>query len=166
VSFGRARTDADALFPAVDGEAGRPRDANILRRDLDAANLPREFTAPDGTRLPYTFHATRRTFSRLLGDNGVPSEVVGMLDGHAAKSVTERHYMGRSLETMARAVATLTLTLPERPGVLPRAPACPSESSRESSQREELPEATPTKPKQFKTFPQEHPIELPQLRHL
>ncbi len=28
-----------------------------------------------------------------------------MLDGHAPKSVTERHHMGRSLETMARAVA-------------------------------------------------------------
>ncbi len=164
--FGRARTDEDAVFPAIDGEAGRPRDANILRRDLEAAKLPREFVAPDGERFPFTFHATRRTFSRLLGDCGVPSEVVGMLDGHAAKSVTERHYMGRSMETMARAVAVLTLALPERPGVFPRASARPLESSLESSQRQNGPRSDDEEPKQFNAFAYEHPIELPQLRHL
>jgi hypothetical protein len=45
---------------------------------------------------------------RLLGDNGVSPDMIGMLDGHAAKSVPERHYMGHSLEAMARAVSTLT----------------------------------------------------------
>jgi integrase len=161
--YGRPRTDADAVFPAVDGEAGRPRDANILRRDLDAAKLPREFTTADGTRLPYTFHATRRTFSRLLGDNGVSPEMVGMLDGHAAKSVTERHYMGRSLEAMARAVATLSLTLPERPGV---APSCPPESSCASSLPSEAPANDVSEVAKLLAFPQLHPIELPQFRHL
>jgi integrase len=128
-SVGRARTDDVPVFPGGNGEAGRPHDANNLRDDLKAAGLPVEFTAPDGAREPYTFHATRRTFSRLLGDNDVPPEMVGMLDGHAPKSVTERHYMGRSLEAMARAVGTLTLALPNRPGVGPR----PNESSGESS---------------------------------
>jgi integrase len=163
---GRPRTDEEPVFRAVDGEAGRPRDPNILRRDLRAAKLPEEFTAPDGARIPYTFHATRRTFSRMLGDNGVPPEMVGMLDGHAAKSVTERHYMGRSLEAMARAVATLTLALPERPGMSHRDPARPQESSRESSQAEEAESATGKKPEQFSAFPYEQPIELPQFRHL
>jgi hypothetical protein len=157
------------VFPAVDGHAGRPRDANILRGDLDAAKLPRDFTAPDGTRYPYTFHATRRTFSRMLGDNGVTPEMVGMLDGHAAKSVTERHYMGRSLEAMARAVATLTLALPERPGVVaPPAPASsrPAPLSQELSQAETTPPGDDVKLAGLLAFHQEHPIELPQLRHL
>jgi integrase len=118
--YGRQRTDSDAVFPARNGKAGRPRDADILRRDLTAAELPLDFVTPDGKLLPYTFHATRRTFSRLLGDNGVSPEMVGMLDGHAAKTVTERRYMGRSLEAMARAVATLDLALPERSGVPPK----------------------------------------------
>lgn len=160
--YKRERTDADAVFPAVDGEPGRPRDANILRRDLDAAKLPREYTAPDGTRLPFTFHAMRRTFSRLLGDNGVSPEMVGMLDGHAAKSVTERHYMGRSLEAMARAVASLRLALPARPGVSDR----PPESSRESSAPESVQTAITEIPEGFPMVSYEHPIELPQLRHL
>lgn len=163
---GRVRTDDDPIFPAVDGEAGRPRDPAVLRRDLKAANLPHEYAAPDGERIPYTFHATRRTFSRLLGDNGVSAEMVGMLDGHASKSVTERHYMGRSLEAMARAVATLTLTLPERPGVLPEAPARAEESSNESSKPAEPSPATAAKVAKLVAVSQEHPIELPQFKHL
>lgn len=163
---GRARTDEEPVFPTVDGEAGRPRDPDILRRDLKAAGLPEEFAAPDGTRVPYTFHATRRTFSRLLGDLGVTPEVVGMLDGHAPKSVTERHYMGRSLETMARAVAALELTLPERAGVASKASGRPAESSPESSQPETAPPGKDPEGTEFLAFRQEQPIELPQFRHL
>jgi integrase len=159
---GRPRTDEEPVFPAVDGEAGRPRDANILRRDLKAANLSEYFVTPDGERLPYTFHATRRTFSRLLGDNDVPPEMVGMLDGHAPKSVTERHYMGRSLEAMARAVSTLRLALPERPGVAP----CPSQSSRESSQPETADTEHLAEVLELHAFRYEQPIELPQFKHL
>jgi len=174
VAFERPRTDADPVFPAADGEAGRPRDPNILRRDLARADLPPEFTAPDGTRVPYTFHATRRTFSSMLGDNGVSDEMVGMLDGHAAKSVTARHYMGRSLEAMARAVATLTLSLPERPGVAPRASEHRKESSPESSQADEAPSDVTDGASRFamqlpalgQAWLHEQPIELPQLRHL
>lgn len=159
---GRRRTDDEPVFPAVDGEAGRPRDPQILRRDLVAAGLPAEFTAPDGAREAYTFHATRRTFSRLLGDNGVSAEIVGMLDGHAAKSVTERHYMGRSLETMARAVATIKLALPVRSGVVAR----PVDSSLESSRADELPIGTVHGAAIITGSRQEHPIELPQFKHL
>jgi integrase len=133
-SMGRVRSDDSPIFPMVNGEAGRPPDALTLRRDLKRAELSEEFTAQDGTRYPYTFHATRRTFSRLLGDNGVSPDMVGMLCGHAGKSVTERHYMGRSLEAMARAAATLALALPARLGVVPSAPSSrPDESSPESS---------------------------------
>ncbi|MGD0679740.1 MAG: tyrosine-type recombinase/integrase [Polyangiaceae bacterium] len=160
--YGRERTDEEPVFPAVDGEPGRPRDSNILRRDLRSARLPEDFAAPDGSRVPYTFHATRRTFSRLLGDNGVSAEVVGMLDGHATKSVTERHYMGRSLETMARAVATITLALPARPGL----PSCAPESSCESSWPAVGETTEATKTMESKTISQLHPMELPQLRHL
>jgi integrase len=161
-TYGRTRTDEDALFPAVDGEAGRPRDANILRRDLTAADLLLDFVTPDGTRIPYTFHATRRTFSRLLGDSGVLEEVVGMLDGHAAQSVTKSHYMGRSLEVMARAVATLTLALPERPGVSSR----PETLSPALSKAPEAAEPESAKVAELAALSQLHPIELPQFKHL
>ncbi len=159
---GRPRTDDEPVFPAVDGQAGRPRDPNILRRDLKAAKLPEEFTTPDGERVPYTFHAMRRTFSKLLGDAGVSPEMVGMLAGHAGRSVTERHYMGRSQEAMARAVTTIQLALPERSGVVPCAP----ESSRESSQAVEVAPWRDVKPERLPAVRYEHPIELPQLRHL
>ncbi len=66
------------------------------------------------------------------------------------------------LETMARAVATLTLALPARPGVLPRA----SERPLESSQRKNGTRGDNEEPKQFNGVAYEHPIELPQLRHL
>ncbi len=161
-TYRRARTDDDPVFPAVDGEAGRPRDPNILRRDLTTADLPVDFAAPDGTRIAYTFHATRRTFSRLLGDNGVPPQVVGMLDGHAGKTVTERHYMGRSMATMARAVATLSLALPARLGVSLR----PSESSPESSRPNEADADEAGKALDFQAFHHEQPMEVPQFRHL
>ncbi len=162
---GRPRTDDDPVFP-VGGEAGRPREPDLIRKDLRAASLPDEFTAPDGTRLPYTFHATRRTFSKLLGDAGVSVEMVGMLDGHASKSVTERHYMGRSIEAMARAVAMLALALPERPGVATQAPSCPPESSRESSRTEKATGVDSAQVAELLAIPHEHPIELPQFRHL
>jgi len=164
--YGRERADDSPVFPAVDGEAGRPRDPQILRRDLLAAKLPEQFTTEDGERVPYTFHATRRTFSRLLADNGVSSEIVGMLDGHAAQGVTEAHYMGRSLETMARAVATLTLKLPDRPGVERESTPARSESSPESSPEKKRPNGTPAKSAKLAAVSHEHPIELPQLRHL
>jgi integrase len=160
---GRPRTDDEPVFPAVDGEAGRPRDANILRRDLKAAKLSEDFVTPDGERLPYTFHATRRTFSRLLGDNGVSAELVGMLCGHAGKSVTERHYMGRSVEAMTRAVTSLSLTLPERPGV---SPVLAIESSCESSQPETADTEQLAEVLELQAFRYEQPMELPQFRHL
>lgn len=89
-----------------------------------------------------------------------------MLAGHSGKTVTERHYMGRSLEAMARAVAKLAIELPERPGVAPRVVSRAAESSNESSKLAELATGTSGKVLHFPRVRQEHPIELPQLRHL
>jgi hypothetical protein len=85
-----------------------------------------------------------------------------MLFGHAGESVTEQHYMGRSLPTMARAIASLALTLPERPGVEPRS----EESSSESSRAPEPDSDTMLEASAVASASQLHPIELPQLRHL
>jgi integrase len=164
--YRRERTDADAVFPAVDGEAGRPRDPNILRRDLKAAGQPEDFVTPEGERLPYTFHAFRRTFASMLVEAEVTGEIISMLAGHAGKTVTERHYMGRNLDAMARAVARLTLTLPERPGVAPEAPARAEETSNESSKLPEPSPATAAKVAKLVAVSQLQPIELPQFRHL
>ncbi len=167
--FGRKRSDEDAVFPAVDGEPGRPRDANILRRDLTAARLPVDFVTPEGEKIPFTFHATRRTFSRLLSDAGAPVEVIGMLAGHAGATITERHYMGRSLEAMARAVALIRLALPERRGVAMEAKdrdARGNESSPQSSRPSEAPLPTATEGAVIAAVSQLQPIELPQFRHL
>ena len=164
--YGRERADADAVFPAVDGEAGRPRDPNILRRDLKAAGQPEDFVTPEGERLPYTFHAFRRTFASMLVEAGVSVEIIAMLAGHSGKTVTERHYMGRSLEAMARAVATLSIALPDRPGVAPAPPVRSAESSNESSWEAAAPSVDSDEALQFPLLRQEHPMLLPQLRHL
>jgi integrase len=163
--YGRERTDADAVFPNVKGEAGRPRDPDILRRDLEEADLPQDFVTPDGERLPFTFHAFRRTFAAMLAESGVSVEIIGMLAGHAGKNVTERHYMGRSLEAMARAISTLRLSLPERPGVAAVPPSGAREASSESSRVDEARPETVGKMLIFQAVSQEHPMLLPQFRH-
>jgi hypothetical protein len=70
--------------------------------------------------------------------------------------------MGRSLETMARAIATLRLALPERAGVSSR----PEELSHQLSQPEAGQSEERVKRERFPILAHEQPIELPQLRHL
>ena len=141
--FGRERSDDDHVFAVDGGAAGRPRDAELLRDDLVAAGLSPAFVTPAGEREPYDFHATRRTFASLLAAEGVTPDVIGMIEGHAGQTVTERHYSGRSLEMMARAVGMLRLALPQRSGVAPSpASARPEQLSQELSQPQEPPPHT------------------------
>jgi Phage integrase family len=114
---GRKPEADDYVFPPPGGEMWRPRDAEILRDDLEAAKLSKDFVTLDGVRMPFVFHHTRHTFSSWLGAAGVDGELVDRLLGQSPLSVRGRHYSAPNLEASARAVATIALALPERGGV-------------------------------------------------
>ena len=83
---GRAPTDDDSIFPNARGEATRPRSADLLRQDLETAELPTKF---DGQ--PFEFNDLRHSFSTWLSSAGVPKETRDRLMGHVPQSVGERH---------------------------------------------------------------------------
>ena len=122
----RKATDEDFVFPSPAGEAQRPRDAEQFRDDLDAAKLPRDFVTPDGQRIPFVAYSLRHTFASWLSARDVEGEQIDRLLGQSPPSVRGRHYSAPSLDAMARAVAKIALTLPERPGVRPPSPEGPS----------------------------------------
>jgi len=129
----RAPTDDDFIFPAPDGSMWRPDDAEHLRRTLALAGLPESFTTDDGRRIPYDDQALRHSFATMLGELDVSGEVIDTLLGHKPKTTRGKHYQARKLAPLARAVATIELTLPNRPGVAYRAVPHPVESSSQLS---------------------------------
>jgi integrase len=85
---GRAPETADAIFPTRDGSFNYHSNlARQLREDLGRARRP---TAIEGLNLDQ--HALRRSFLTLLADAGIEEGARGVLAGHAAKTVTEKHY--------------------------------------------------------------------------
>lgn len=114
---GRAPEPADFVFPDAGGFPVRPRGADDLREDLEAAGLPTTFVTPAGDEKPFVAHTLRHSFSTWLGELGVDGDTIDRLLGHAPKSTRMRHYQAPSLEAYARVVALLELELPDRPGV-------------------------------------------------
>jgi len=101
---GRVPAPGDYLFPAPDGGPARPRSAELLRADLEAAGLPIAIRG-----VPVEFKATRSSFATWLSNAGVPDPIRKRLMGHRAKDVTERHYTVRDLSALADAVAKIPL---------------------------------------------------------
>jgi hypothetical protein len=52
---------------------------------------------------------TRHSFATWLGAAGVPDERIGRLLGHAARSVTRRHYVGDDIAKLQEAVEKIVL---------------------------------------------------------
>ena len=96
----------DPIFPSPEGTPWRPRSAQLIRDDLETANQPTKVGAVD-----IDFHACRRSFLTWLTNAGVASDIIDMLAGHAGKSTRARHYTAAELETMAKAVATIELSI-------------------------------------------------------
>jgi integrase len=86
---GRPPRPEDPVFPGREGGWSRPASAAQLRADLQAAG--QSFAR-------ITAQALRRAFSTLLDTAGVAENVRGRLMGHAAKSVTGKHYTAAALE--------------------------------------------------------------------
>lgn len=116
---GRAPTPDDPVFPGrVRGEQratkaaifSRPASAMLLRRDLKTAGC-----ADTMNGSPITAQSIRRSFSTYLDAAGVHDEQRGRLMGHAAKTVTAKHYTAAQLETDRAAIETIALTWPGDP---------------------------------------------------
>jgi integrase len=119
---GRAPTAEDFVFPSASGEPIRTPGAAILRNDLKKAGLPQHFTTVDGKRIPFTFHATKRTAATWLADTGADGELIDRVLGHSAKTVRGKFYEARLLGRLAEAINRIELTLPTRAGVVQSSP--------------------------------------------
>lgn len=97
----------DPIFPNDDGETHRPRDADNVRDDLALAGCPTTY----GTESMTFKDATRHSFATWLGAAGVPDEVIGRLEGHSARTVTRRHYIGDDLARLRDAIELNKLDL-------------------------------------------------------
>ncbi len=104
---GRHARPNDPVFPDADGRHRRPRSAALLRRDLAAAGCPTTY----GGVHPIDFHAIRRSFATWLDENGVKSELIDRMMGHAGRSVRSRHYTSAEKEVMQGAIRTIQLNL-------------------------------------------------------
>ncbi|MCK6535401.1 MAG: site-specific integrase [Polyangiaceae bacterium] len=104
---GRRPQPTDPVFPDEHGHPHRPRSAELLREDLEAAGCPTKYAA----EYPIDFHATRRSFASWLEANEVPGDVVDRMLGQAGKSVRKRHYSATDLEVMRKAIETIRLDL-------------------------------------------------------
>jgi integrase len=115
----RARGLHDEGFLFGNGKT-RPENAEQIRADLGAAGLP---TTQKGASV--VFHSLRHTFSTLLSDAGVSTDLIDRMLGQAPASTRARHYSKPSIEAMARAVESIVLEPAADPplsqGVVPEA---------------------------------------------
>ena len=102
---GRQPQPTDPVFADEHGHPHRPRSAELLREDLEAAGCPTKYAG----EYPIDFHATRRSFASWLEANEVPGDIVDRLLGQAGKSVRKRHYSATDLEVMRKAIETIRL---------------------------------------------------------
>jgi hypothetical protein len=104
----RPRTDDDLDFPVAEGETARRRDADAVRVEWKVPDLPRKFIhAPMSTASPTPSAACDGRSPPSRRPKGVTGGLIVMLEGHDGVSATGRHYTGRNLELMARALKTL-----------------------------------------------------------
>ena len=87
--------------------------AEMLRRDLEAANIAYAVDGPDGPEYA-DFHVLRHTYLTLLGRNGVDLRTAQELAGHSTPLLTAR-YSHRQLHDLAGAVNKLPRLVPPMP---------------------------------------------------
>lgn len=88
----------------------RPKSAELLRKDLEAAGVASSFGEH-----ALTFHALRRTVASHLAELGVPADVRAQLLGHSANGA-EAFYVAAMSEQLR--VACLKIALVWRPGLV------------------------------------------------
>lgn len=89
------------------GTGYRPKSAERLRHDLEAAGLPTTFA---GTHAQ-TFHGLRRTVATHLAEAGVPADVRAQLLGHSPRGA-EGHYVAAMGRQLRDALDKIPLTWP------------------------------------------------------
>ncbi len=106
--IGRSPRVNDPVFPSPQGAHWRPRDAQNVRDDLDAAKLPTKYKGV----IDIDFKdATRHTFATWAAVAGVEDSIIGRLMGHAAKSVARKHYIDDDLAPLLAAIRKIRLDL-------------------------------------------------------
>ena len=138
------------VFPIVDGRKrkrlydgqGRPRPMLGDRRSPDTTYFGRclrKALALAGIQRQVTVHGLRRTFAVLLQDAGAPDSIIRQAMGHAARGVTERHYLPRRDRMVQHWVDQIRIEIPavEIPGMEIPSGKSPSE----------MPAAPPSQPR-------------------
>ncbi|MBM3984022.1 MAG: hypothetical protein FJ304_27890, partial [Planctomycetes bacterium] len=87
--------------------------AEMLRRDLEAVEVPYSVEGPDGPEYA-DFHALRHTYLTMLGRHGVDLRTAQELAGHSTPLLTAR-YSHRRLHDLAGAVDKLPNLVPPIP---------------------------------------------------
>lgn len=100
----------DPVFPTESGGFGRGRWSADLRIDLACCGLPIDYPGSGEERWPMTFHCLRRTFLTLLNEAGVSEQMIAALAGHGSKTVTDKHYVARSLGRYMEAILKLPIS--------------------------------------------------------
>src|SRR5207248_2605368 len=103
--------DKLAGLPVWGGTWADGRGAEMLRGDLEAADIPCSSAGPDGP-LFADFHSLRHTYLTLLGRGGVDLRTAQELAGHSSPVLTAR-YSHRRLHDLQGAVAKLSNFLHE-----------------------------------------------------
>jgi integrase len=106
VLVGRKPKPSDPVFPDADGQHYRPRSAEYIRADLEAAGCATTYAGH-----PIDFHATRRSFATWLEEAEVPEGIRKRLMGHGGAGVTDESYTAKTLARLAEAVGRISLDL-------------------------------------------------------
>lgn len=111
---GRLPQTTDPLFPSPCrdkrhlGKLWRPRSADLLSRDLEAAGLPTTFA---GERIDT--HALRHSHATMLQATGLPLDVRERLMRHAPVGVGDAHYIATNWPYLHESVSRIVIPIAE-----------------------------------------------------
>ncbi len=99
---GRAAKPTDPVFPNAAGKHYRPKSAELLREDQEAAGCPTEW---EGNK--HELRGLRRNFATGLAEADVNEGLRRRLMGHGGAGVTDTNYTAKTLKAMYEAILRL-----------------------------------------------------------
>lgn len=83
--------------------------ATLVREDLERLEMQTQFKAQDGSQHNLDFHSMRHTFSHLLEAGGADDNQIGILLGHASKTVLRSNYLAKNMTVFRELVERMPL---------------------------------------------------------